>query len=125
MYLSEPSKKSIFRGSQRRSCLHWSILVPFQIFWIFKKAHFGHYFRLKTIFLFPAVVPGASLTRPWRKLLPKWSQDAPRLDFHGFWTDVRWIFVRFVWIFAPIRTHRDHVYQHVHTFEPNERAPHM
>ena len=41
-----PPKRAFCRGN-------WSVLVPFSIFGISKKAHFAHHSRLKTDLLFP------------------------------------------------------------------------
>ena len=47
MFFSEALSESIFKGSQRRSCLQRPILEPFSIFRKSKKRPFGRHFREK------------------------------------------------------------------------------
>ena len=62
---SKPLLEIVFRGSQCRSCLHWSILLPFSILGISKKAFFGPPFSLEiSIWSYAAVVWKRSLARP-------------------------------------------------------------
>ena len=90
---SEPLPESIFRGSWCRSCLQGSILEPFSIFGGSQNRPLKRHFHEKCS---PKVrsFPGRSVLGA--TCGPKWSQDAPRPEFHRFWIDFQRILVDFV-----------------------------